>query len=113
MTIHALTKPGSRQTVCDLTVPGIIRVGANAVTWNDGDGSITGLCTDGCYAKLNEVVPAPSSPRPAALQRFNVVAEMGSDKLTIGSAITNRDQSISLHLRTVPMGGAKLRLVPA
>lgn len=115
MTTHALTTHGSRMTKCGLKVPPFIEVKPIATTWDDGDGSVTGLCIDGCFqVKPGDLPPpaAPSSPRPTGLQRFNVVAEVGSDKVSVGSAITNRDQSISLHLRSIPMG-ARLRLVPA
>lgn len=110
MTIHKLTHLGGRRTACGLTVPDLFKLGSADATWNDGDGGITSICAEGCYVHKPE---APSSPpRPAGLQRFTAVAKTRNGEEHIGTAIVNRNGTISVYLNPLPVDG-KLTLVPA
>jgi hypothetical protein len=105
MTVHKLTTHGMRHTKCRLNIPWNVK--PTATTWNDGDGE-TDDCVV-CYgAPETNAAPVASV---SGFQRFSIVAEDGDKRLNVGSAITNRDRSISLHITAIPMG-SKLRLVP-
>lgn len=114
MTIHQLTTHGSRLTRCRLKVPPAIDMKPTATSWNDGAGPPLGICVDCCPVPDDLAPPPPSSPRPAALQRFSVVAtpRRGGEPQRVGNAVVNRDGTISCYLGSLPSDG-KLTLVPA
>lgn len=130
MTIHRLTSPGGRKTVCNLNVPGILKVNRTDTVWEDGDQEIgkVGQCVDGCwsinigtppekrtttdgYDLMNP--PKPTAPQRPVLQRFKAMANKptGDGQVKIGSAITNRDGSINVYLHALAVDG-KFFLVP-
>jgi len=115
MTIHKLTRPGQRRTVCNLTVPKLVDIASTAVVWEDGAADGPPNCDEGCFASDGAVEPHPSAPGapPSPFQRYDVMARKahGTDRVQIGTAVQNRDRSIAVHIESIPVDG-KIVLVP-